>query len=163
MKRIILASVVLLSGIFMAQGQDKLPEISLTNTDGDQVDVAEYGNNEKITVLNFWATWCTPCKKELNNIAEMYEDWQDDYNVEVIAVSIDDAKTTSRVKAYVNGQAWDYDVLLDSNQDLKRALNFQTVPFTIVVDQEGNIVDRHTGYVEGDEYELEEKIAELAE
>lgn len=163
MKRIILASVVLFSGIFMAQGQDKLPEISLNNTEGEKVDVAEYGNNEKITVFNFWATWCTPCKKELNNIAEMYEDWQDDYNVEVIAVSIDDAKTTSRVKAYVNGQAWDYDVLLDSNQDLKRALNFQTVPYTIVVDQEGNIVDRHTGYVEGDEYELEEKIAELAE
>jgi len=62
------------------------------------------------------------------------------------------------VKTYANGQGWDFEVLLDPNQDLKRALNFQTIPYTILVDKNGNIVYRHTGYIEGDEYLLEEEI-----
>ncbi len=142
---------------------ERLPEISLKNMDGKQVNVSDYGENKKITILSFWATWCAPCKKELNNIAELYEDWQNDYDVEVIAVSTDDARTVAKVKPYVNGQGWDYEVLLDSNEDLKRALNFQTVPFTLVVDHEGDIMYEHSGYVEGDEYELEEVIEELYE
>jgi len=147
----------------MAFGQDQLPEVELKDIDGNEVNIADLASNGKITVLNFWATWCIPCKKELNNIAEMYEDWQEMYDMELVAVSIDDAKTKARVKSYVNGQAWEYLVLLDDNQSLKRALNFQEVPFTLLIDAEGNIVERMTGYEEGHEFELEDKIAELAE
>ena len=79
-----------------------------------------------------------------------------------MAISIDDSRNMAKVKTYINGQGWDFEVLLDSNSDLKRALNFQTVPFTLLIDQDGNIVYRHTGYVEGDEYILEEEIAKFA-
>ena len=91
----------------------------------------------------------------------MYEDWQDDYDMELVAISIDDVRNVSKVKTYVDGQAWDYDVLLDTNEDLKRMMNFQTVPYTVLVDQKGNIVYTHSGYVEGDEYILEDHIKEL--
>lgn len=151
---------------FMAlttSAQDRLPSLELFDIEGNKLNVASYGENGKITVFNFWATWCTPCKKELNNIADLYEDWQADYNVEIIAVSIDDAKTMANVKSYANGQSWDYTVLLDANKDLQRMLNGQTVPFTVITDHLGNIVEKHSGYVEGDEYILEDKLKVLAE
>ncbi len=141
--------------------EKQLPSLSLNDMYGKKVDVAKYGKNEKITVLSFWATWCSPCKKELNNISYLYEDWQDDYDMELVAISIDDVRNTSKVKTYVDGQAWDYDVLLDTNEDLKRMMNFQTVPYTVLIDQRGKIVYTHSGYVEGDEYILEDHIKEL--
>ncbi|MCB0516744.1 MAG: TlpA disulfide reductase family protein [Chitinophagales bacterium] len=143
--------------------QKSLPEVSLNDIDGNKVQIADYAKDGKITVFSFWATWCSPCKKELSNISALYEDWQEAYDVEVVAVSIDDQRNTAKIKPYVSGQGWEYTVLLDVNEDLKRALNFQSVPFTLVVDKEGNIAYEHNGYVEGDEYELEHIIAELAE
>lgn len=157
-------------GLVLAQNQDskakemftnkELPSVVLQDINGKKVNVADFGKNNKVTVLNFWATWCSPCKKELNNISYLYEEWQEEYDMELVAISIDDARNTSKVKSYVNGQGWDYQVLLDANEDLKRMLNFQTVPYTVLVDREGKIVYSHSGYVEGDEYILEEKIRE---
>ena len=144
------------------QAQDQLPSVILQDMNGQKVDIANIAGNGKITVLNFWATWCTPCKKELNNIALLYEDWQKDYNVEIVAISIDDARNQAKVKPYVDGQGWDYTVLIDVNGALKQKLNFQQVPYTVVVDQQGKIVSRHAGYVDGDEYLLEEELAKLA-
>ncbi len=140
----------------------KLPSIEIKDLKGNKVDISKYSDNGKITIISFWATWCTPCKKELNNVSEIYEDWIEDYDLQLIAISIDDSRNTSKVKSYINGQAWDFEVLLDSNSDLKRALNFQTVPFTLLLDKSGKIVYRHTGYVEGDEYILEEEIAKIS-
>ncbi|MGB1206156.1 MAG: TlpA family protein disulfide reductase [Chitinophagales bacterium] len=145
------------------EGLERLPDLELKNLGNKTINVSSYGDNGKITVFSFWATWCIPCKKELNNIADVYEDWQDDYDVEVIAVATDDSRTVAKVKPYVNGKAWDYDVLYDTNQKFQRAIGFQTVPYTVVVDEDGDIMYEHSGYVEGDENELEEIIKELLE
>lgn len=100
-------------------------------------------------------------QKELSNYAELYNEWQQKYDVQVLAISIDDARNTAKVKAYVNGVNWPFEVLLDPNEDMKRSMNFQTVPFSMLVDQNGNVVYRHNSYVEGDEYVMEDKIAAL--
>lgn len=144
-----------------AQNNRQLPSVEVANLDGKKVNVKDYGSNGKISVFSFWATWCAPCKKELVNLAEVYDEWKEAYNVEIIAVSTDDQRTVAKVKPYVNGQAWEFDVLLDTNEDLKRALNFQTVPYTIVADMNGNIIYEHSGYVEGDELELEKVLQKL--
>jgi len=157
-----LALALFLAPAAFVQAQDQLPSVILQDMNGQKVDIANIAGNGKITVLNFWATWCTPCKKELNNIASLYEDWQKDYNVEIVAISIDDARNQAKVKPYVDGQGWDYTVLIDVNGALKQKLNFQQVPYTVVVDQQGKIVSRHAGYVDGDEYLLEEELAKLA-
>jgi len=149
-------------GIEKVLGEQKLPEVSLNDVNGKKINVSDYGKSGKVTVLSFWATWCIPCKKELTNVAELYEEWQKKYNVQVVAVSIDDSRSAGKVKPYVESQRWTYEVLLDMNQDLKRALNIQSVPFTVVVDANGKVVSTHSGYVEGDEFVLEEELQKLA-
>jgi len=143
-------------------GEHRLPELTLRDMNGKEVNVADLGKTGKITVLDFWATWCVPCKKELNNINDIYEDWQKKYNCSVVAVSVDDSRSITKVKPYAEGQRWSYDILLDVNQDLYRQLGVLSVPFTLVLDQSGKIVYTHSGYTEGDENILEEAIAAMA-
>lgn len=140
----------------------KLPSVEVQTLDGKRVNIADYGKNGKITVISFWATWCGPCKLELNNISDIYDEWTKDYNVEVIAISIDDSRNTAKVKSFAQAQGWDFEVLLDPNQDLKRAFNFQMPPYTVLTNQEGVIISTHLGYKNGDELLLEDEIKKLA-
>jgi cytochrome c biogenesis protein CcmG/thiol:disulfide interchange protein DsbE len=163
MKKLLLG-ILLIAG-FQAAAQEKqasLPNVTLKDLQGNTVNIAELASEGKPLIVSFWATWCTPCKKELTNYADLYEDWQADFGVKIVAISIDDARNTAKVKSYVNGVKWPFQVLLDPNEDMKRSLNFQTVPFTILIDKDGNIVYRHNSYVEGDEYVMEEKLKKLS-
>jgi peroxiredoxin len=143
--------------------QEKLPNVVLKDIDGNAVNLSEIKNDGKPFVINFWATWCAPCKRELNTISDLYEDWQKETGVKIYAISIDDQRTVDKVKPYVSAQGWEYEVLLDTNGDLKRALGVNNVPFTFLVDGKGNIVWKHNNYNPGDENELFEKIKKLAE
>ncbi len=161
MKKIIYLFVALCcaSGVF-AQTKN-LPAATIKTLEGQSFDVQELAKSGKITVISFWATWCSPCKKELDLISDLYEDWQKKYKVELVAVSIDDARTAAKVKATVASKAWPYRILHDPNQDFMRAANAPSVPYTLLLDQNGHIVYAHTGYKDGDEVELEEKIKAL--
>ena len=129
---------------------------------GQTTHLQDYLDGEKITIISFWATWCSPCKKELDNIADLYEEWQEAYNVQVIAVSTDDQRSRSKVASTVATRGWeDYIILLDANQQLKQAFNFAAIPQTFLINKKGEIVYSHPGYTAGDEYELEEKMKEL--
>ena len=143
-------------------GEKMLPSIVLNDAVGKQVNVSDYGKNEQVTVVSFWATWCVPCKKELNNISELYDEWKEKYNVKIVAISIDDSRSSTKVKPYADSQRWQFDLLLDPNQDLKRELNIQAVPFTALLNKQGKIVFTHSGYVEGDELVLEDEIKKYA-
>lgn len=139
--------------------QSSLPDVSLKNLDGALISIKEASKNKTI-VFDFWATWCVPCINELDAIADEYDDLQDDFGFELIAISIDDARTKSRVKPMVNGKDWDYQVLLDTNQEFKRAMNIASVPYVIIV-KNGKVVYTHSGYSPGAEQELYEKFQSL--
>ena len=150
-------------GLFLTNSlAAQLPNVSVKTLDGQSVDIQQYANNGKITVLSFWATWCSPCKRELDAIAELYPDWQEAYDVEVVAVTIDNARALQKVKPMVSTKGWEYTILSDANEELKRAMNFQSVPMTFLLNQKGEIVYTHNSYSPGDEYELEDKIKALA-
>jgi cytochrome c biogenesis protein CcmG/thiol:disulfide interchange protein DsbE len=138
-----------------------MPSIMIKKLDGTPVNIQDYGKTGKIMVLSFWATWCTPCIKELNNVLELYDDWKKKYGLEVVAISMDDARTVSKVSPTVTALTWPYIILLDENKDLARAMNVNNPPQTILLDQSGHIVYVHNGYTEGSELELEEKIKAL--
>jgi len=165
MKKIILTlsfalAFVLSSNVLLAQ--DQMPSVNIKTLEGKSVNITDYAKEGQLTVISFWATWCTPCKKELDAIADIYEDWQEEYNMELLAITIDDARALAKVRPMVAQKNWDYTILSDANQNLMQALSFQTVPQTFIMDGKGNIVYSHSGYVPGDEYELEDKLAELA-
>ncbi len=144
------------------QSGSQLPSVTVTSLEGKKVDMSKVTNAGKPIIVNFWATWCAPCKRELNAIAEVYDDWQAKTGVKLIAVSIDDARSMARVAPYVSGQGWEYDVYLDPNGDLKRAMNVQNVPHTFLLDGSGKVVWQHNVYNPGDENELFAKVKELA-
>ncbi len=139
-----------------------LPSVNIKSLDGKTVNIQDFVGKGKVTVISFWATWCSPCKRELDAIADIYPDWQDEYGVELLAITIDDARGVAKVPAMVAAKGWDYTVLSDSKQELQRALNFQTVPQTFLLNGEGEIVYTHSGYSPGDEFELEEEIKKAA-
>ena len=141
-------------------GDKKLPSVTLKDMNGKTVNTADLGFKGPV-VISFWATWCSPCKKELNTIHDLYEDWQTETGVNLVAVSIDDEKTKAQVPVYVNGKGWDYLVLMDPNGDFKRAMGVNNVPHTFLIDQNGKIVYSHNNYAPGDEENLYKEIKKL--
>lgn len=161
MNKAILVSFFLIFTNSLFSQESKLPNVELTSLNGKTISITDALNEEGVTVFSLWATWCVPCLKELDAINDVYEDWQDETNVKLVAVSIDDSRTVKRVKPLINGKNWDYQVLLDTNNDLKRAVNAVNVPYLFIV-KDNVIVYEHTGYNPGGENELFEKIKELS-
>ena len=162
MKKLILTISII--GIFtsLAFSQNgALPSVEVKTLDGSSFNIKNLKNNGNPIVISFWATWCAPCKKELNAIAEVYEEWQEETGVKLIAISIDDTRSMSKVKPYVNASGWEYEVYLDPNGDLKRAMGVQQVPHTFLLNGDNEIVWQHRTYVDGDEDELLEEIKKL--
>lgn len=156
-----LAPILLFLISFGVVSQNELPNIDLTTIDGNTFSSLDLAKDDKVTIISLWATWCVPCLKELDAISEIYPEWQAETNVELFAVSVDDSRTVKRVRPLINGKGWDYTILLDTNNDFKRALGAATVPLTLLV-KDNKIVYRHSGYNPGAEYELYEKIKELS-
>ena len=142
-----------------AFSQTTIPNTNLTTLDGKSVKIHDEISKDKITILSFWASWCVPCINELDAISEVYEDWQEDFNIELIAISTDDARTQKRIRPMVNGKGWPYKILLDKNQELKRALNISTIPQIIIL-KDSKIIYIHSGYSPGVEDEFYDIIKE---
>jgi cytochrome c biogenesis protein CcmG, thiol:disulfide interchange protein DsbE len=160
LKNLLIVLVCIASSPLFAQ--KSIPDVDVKTLDGKTVNVRDYISKGKITVLSFWATWCSPCKKELDAISEVYEGWQKDYNVQVLAITIDTQRDLAKVKPMVATKEWDYTILSDAPGQLKNALNFQSIPQMYLIDQKGVVVYEHTGYLPGDEVDLEKKIRALA-
>lgn len=154
-------SLLLLFVGFNLFAQNNLPDLNLTSLEGKSVSLKnDFNEKDKLYVFSFWATWCAPCINELDEMNDIQEEWKKEANFEVIAVSTDDSRTQKRVKPLVNGKEWSYKILLDTNQDFKRALSIVNIPYTIVV-KNGKIVHIQNGYVPGSEVELFEKLKSL--
>ncbi|WP_029038572.1 TlpA family protein disulfide reductase [Salinimicrobium xinjiangense] len=140
--------------------QAEMPQFVLKDLEGKQVDLQKI-SEEKTVILSLWATWCVPCINELEAITLHYEDWQNEFDLQLYAISIDDPRTVNRVRPMVRGKGWKYKVLLDTNNDLRRALGAATVPLTLVV-RNNKILYKHSGYSPGSEDILYEKLLEFS-
>lgn len=155
------AAALVMMGCAALQAQ--IPSFQLKDINGKTVDTATLSNDGKPFIISFFATWCHPCLRELSNIAEVYDEWQEETGVKLIAVSIDEAQNANKVKPLVDSKGFEYEVLLDVNSDLKRAMGVGNIPHVFLFDGEGNQVYTHIGYKNGDELELLEQVKKLVE
>lgn len=159
---LLVLTIICLPALLWAQGTD-LPNTQIKDVaSGKKVTFRETIEPGKVTLINFWATWCVPCKKEISNIRKKLPEWKKDADFNYITISIDESRAEGMVRGYAKSQGWDFPYYIDTNSDLKRSLNFQTVPFTIVIDKNGKVAYTHAGYEEGVENEVFAKIKELS-
>ena len=161
MKKFMFLAAMMLLGMAL-EVSAQLPQVTLKDINGKTVRTDTLSNNGKPFIISFFATWCKPCNRELTAISEVYDEWQEETGVKVVAISIDQAQNINKVKPLVDLHEWPYEtVLLDPNSELKRQLGIQMIPYVLIVDGEGKIVYKHNGYTEGAEEELIEKVREL--
>src|SRR5574344_857388 len=167
-KTVFLAIVAMIFGCNVAFSQEKtdqkakIANVEVKDLNGKSQKTNEFSNNGKPYVVCFWATWCKPCMMELTNIAEKYDAWQKESGIKIYAVSIDDVRTSGKVKSLVNGEEWTYSVILDANSAFKRAMGVVNPPHTFIVSASGEILYQHAGYTPGDENEVYAKYKELS-
>ncbi|MDE7414630.1 MAG: TlpA family protein disulfide reductase [Muribaculaceae bacterium] len=162
MKRYVKFLLSLVAAFAMAlPASAQFPSVQLKNLDGSPVDASTISNDGKPYVVSFFATWCKPCLRELKAISEVYPDWQEETGMKLIAISIDEAQNASKVRPLADQLGWEYEVLLDTNSELKNAMGIQSVPHLLIIDGDGKIVENRSGYTEGSEEHIIDKIREL--
>ena len=139
------------------------PDTEVFTLDGKKVSTWDYVGKGKPVIISFWATWCAPCKRELDTVSELLPEWKDQWDFELIAITTDNARGLRKVPAMVSAKGWEFTVLADKNQALQQSLSFQTIPQTFVLDGSGNIVYEHNGYAPGDELKLEELLEKYSQ
>ena len=162
MKKLLIFTAFLSISLLSFSQNRTLPKVDLKTLDNNTFNTSQIDNDGKPIVISFWATWCKPCVKELSTIAEIYEDWQDETGVKIIDISIVDARFMSNVKPKVNSEMCEYEVYCDPNGFLKRAMGVGSVPHTFLLNDKKEIVWQHTGYKDGDEYDLYEEIEAIS-
>lgn len=112
--------------------KQRIPEVSIFNIKGNPYNTKQISNDGRPFVIVFWKTCCKPPIRELSTLSEVYDEWKEQTGVKIYAVSVDDSRASSTVKPFVDGQAWEFEVLLDPNQVLKRSMNVNGLPHTFV-------------------------------
>ncbi|MFN8407120.1 MAG: TlpA disulfide reductase family protein [Sphingobacteriaceae bacterium] len=152
-----LVALLLICTAFSSKAQTPFPNVTIQDIDGKSIQVKDIFHKNEITIVSLWATWCTPCQNELD---ELNDRDLKSKGIRLIAVSEDDARTVGRVKSLANGKSWNFDVFLDPNNDLKRALNVGPLPFLAVV-KDNSILYTKTSYTPGSEDELIKTVEKL--
>ncbi len=135
-----------------------LPSAVIKDINGNVVNSTTIHNGKNLIYLTFWATWCKPCIQELNELNDVYDVWRDEFDVKIIAVSVDDIRTCPKVKPFVNGKNWDFEVYLDQNGDLRRMMNVNNVPHSFLINDKGEIIWQQNSHTVGDEHRIYEVI-----
>lgn len=161
MRQLIPICTILLSAFLMSAKPDTTswPDVELRTPEGEMVELTSFATNGKNTIFIFWASWCRPTTKALEEFQANYPEWQEDYNAEIVAISIDDMKSYHKIKPYVAAKGWEYTVLCDVNHEAKRALGVNNLPHTFITDTHGTFVYHDTGaWRPGYDYEIEEVL-----
>ena len=160
MKKLLFAAVAFIFSANCAMAQ--IPNVKVENGKGEMISASSLVDGKTPLVISFWSTTCKPCIRELNTINDQLEDWKEEVDFRVIAVSTDDSRSASKAKAMAAGNGWeDFTVFYDKNQELKRAMNVNLTPQIFVTDGNGKIVYSHTGYSQGSEMEVLKTLKKL--
>lgn len=152
----------LLANFLMANiviSDESIPDVRLKDINKKKVQLRDISNGNYV-LFNFWNMACEPCKKEMKFLNEFHKKYSN-YNFKVISINMDSPRSMSKVKKYVKSSKYVFDVLQDPRMDLFKKMGGSIMPFVVIADNEGRIVNKHVGYNLGDEKSLEEEIKAL--
>lgn len=161
MKKTVAVIVTFLSCLALCHAQKSLPNAEVISEAGQTVSISSLCPQGVPVVISFWDTACKPCLQELGAFSDVYDDWKDEFDFEIIAVSTDDARSSSKAIPLAKGRGWPFVLARDPNGNLKRAMNVQSNPTLFIVDAKGNIVYSHIGYTAGSEKEIHDILSKL--
>lgn len=156
MNKLLCLAVALVASLTVSAQQ--LPDVKVENEAGKVISTRSLVG--KPMIISYWSLACKPCIQELNAMNDALEEWREEADFEIVAVSVDDVRLKARAKAKATSMGWDFVCLFDANQAMKRAMNVSLTPQSFVVDAEGNVVFSHSGYTPGSEQLLFEKLLE---
>ena len=158
MKNIFVAILIMLIAMQLV-ADDKPGEFKLEDIDGKQVKLSDF-QKKGLVILDFWATWCVPCKNALPKINELHEKYD---NVNVLAINVDKPRKKTKAISHVKSNRFTFHTLFDPKKIVQRLYNVTNIPRTLIIDQDGKIIYDHTGYQRGDEKHYEEVIVKWLE
>jgi len=154
----LLAGVLIMSAPAAIAGN--APDFKLKDVDGKWFRLKDHVG-EGVIYVNFWATWCVPCRREMPHLEALWQEYGED-GLLVVGVNTDPAAAASKIKPFVKRHRVTYATVLDPDNNVLDAYNpTRELPFAVLIDQQGNIFKSFPGYRPGDEVYLEEFIAEL--
>ena len=136
-----------LSTIIAQSPYNEIPNVHLKKHNGDVVNVADYGNNGKLTIFKFWTGKAIDCSNDLKLTAQMCEQWKGELDVEIVAVNLDRIPQEVNIEPHLNNYGWRFDNLIDSEDILLGLLSYRAnvIPYTIVTDHKGRVVGEYAG------------------
>ena len=152
-KRLLLIIAIFVSFIYPQSG---IAELKLIKMNGKKIKLKSY-LKEGPVLINFWATWCAPCKKEMVHLNTFQKKYSKE-GLSILAVSTDSQKSLSKVRSYIRAKKYSFDVILDPNQQIFKKMNASIMPTDILIGKNGEILWRHYGYLPGDEKYIEAEI-----
>ncbi|MCK5075351.1 MAG: TlpA family protein disulfide reductase [Calditrichia bacterium] len=157
----LLLFVIITAGFSQVSTDKKAPDFTLPDMDGNNFQLSQNVEG-KLTLINFWATWCMPCREEMKKLKKIQKKFKDK-GLEIVCISVDDPKTVSKVKSFIKTNRYKFKVLLDTNNEVMRLYQVTNPPYTFLINEKGELIYTHSGYRKGDEKILEKKIAKLLE
>ena len=140
-------------------GTSHLPNIKLKDLKNKRQELSQYYSDGPI-LINIWNLACEPCKKEMKELDKLNIKYGPQ-GFEVVSINIDNTRNMSKVKSYVNSQKYSFTVLSDPKAEFFRKMGGKVMPFVIIADSTGEIINRHVGYNPGDEIRLEKEILHI--
>ena len=145
---VLVVAVLSVTGLGLAQ-HSKAPNFKATASDGSTVELKQLKG--KVVVVNYWATWCGPCRQEIPGFIDVYKQYKGK-GLEIVGVSLDQ-NGWEVVKPYMTKAKINYPVVLPDDVLKSKYGVINAIPTTFFVDKEGNLVDSHVGYMDKEDFE----------